>query len=373
MVRYILIIILILLASPIYATNFRQDSVKYPFTIGVKSHYGFIIIHSRAIREIKDSYPIGFEIDFSWHQNGQKQWDNCHCYPRVGLMVNYFYFDNPEILGNGFSAVYYIEPFFGAHRKLSFSTRAGAGLTYLTNPYDEVTNPNNLSYSTHLNSFLLIDLTVNYRISEKISLNVSGSYNHTSNGGIKVPNKGLNFPTAGLGIDYTYEPQEFINWDKTKFKETGKKRQRLDMDMLGILKSYKHGEPLEHLIWGGSVNYSYQIGRLSALVGSTELMVNGVVKEEMKRKGIQGVSHARVGLLFGHEFLMGRYHFSTQMGIYAYRPYVDNDYDLLYQRYKLTYRFANGLYTGISLKAHRQVADYFDIRIGYSLEKITPK
>jgi len=239
MVRYLLFTIFILLVGPYKATGQNEGLEKYPFTIGLKPHYGNIIIHSREIRDIKDSYPLGLEVDFSWHKNKQKQWDNCHCYPRVGFLINYFYYDNPEILGDGIAAAYYIEPFFGAHRKLSVSTRAGIGLTYLANPYNLVTNPKNQSYSTRLNSFLLVDLNLNYRISNKISLIASIGYNHTSNGGIKSPNKGINFPTAGIGIDYTHNPQNFINRDKTKFKETEERRQRFEMDLLGILKLYE--------------------------------------------------------------------------------------------------------------------------------------
>jgi hypothetical protein len=371
MLKHLLIPIFILLTYSNTTARHKQDSIKYPFTIGIRPHYGYILLHSKKIREIKNSYPLGFEVDFSWHKNGLKHWNNCHCYPRTGILISYFYYDNPKILGDGIAAVYYIEPHFGAHRKLSFSMRVGAGLTYLNNPYNKVTNPNNLSYSTHLSSFLLMYLTLNYKVSKNISINASGCYNHTSNGGIKVPNKGINFTTTSIGIGYTVNPQKFINRGKTKFKETGKRRQSLDLDILGFLKSYSHGEPLEHFIWGGSVNYSYQIGRVSALNASTEWMVNGIVKEDMKRNNIQGKSHMRGGLLFGHEFLMGRYRLSTQLGIYAYRPYRDSDNDLIYQRYKLIYQFNNGVYTGISVKAHRDTADYFDIRIGYSFEKFS--
>lgn len=370
MARYLLILIFLLLANPNYAVGPKQDSIKHPFVIGFKTHYGSIIIHSRAIREIKDSYPFGIEADFSWHLNGEKQWNNCRCYPRVGVMFSYFYYDNPSVLGNGIAAIYYVEPFFGAHRKLSLSFRAGAGQTYLTRPYDEATNPDNQSYSTHLNTFLITYLTLNYRVNEKININASGCFNHISNGGVRQPNKGINFPTASIGVDYTFRPQAFLKRDKIKFKATGKRIQRLEMALFGNLKSYSHREPREHVVWGSSIHYSYQVGRLSALTGSAELMANGVVKEEMKREGIDGKSHVRVGILGGYELLMGKYRLSTQMGIYAFRPYRDNNNDLLYQRYKLTYRFNNGFYTGISLKAHRHVADYFDFRIGYSFRKI---
>ena len=370
MLRYILITGLVLLC-PFCSVCQEADLRNYPFTIGTKFHYGYILIHSKSIREIRDSYPFGIEIDFSWHQNGQKQWDNCHCYPRTGLMINYFHYDNPEILGDGFAAVYYVEPFFGAHRKLSFSVRAGTGVSYISKPYDEESNPNNQSYSTYLNAFLLVDLSLNYRINENTGMNASFGFNHTSNGGIKVPNKGINFPTVSIGIDYTIDPEDFLNRDKSNFKEEGQRRQRLDVDIFGMFKSYMHGEPVRHLIWGGSVNYSYQVGRLSALIGGAEFMVNGVVNEEILRRGIEDKSSLRAGLLFGHEFLIGRYHFSTHMGFYAYRPYRDKEYDIFYQRYKLTYCFKNRLYLGVSLKAHRHVADYFDIRLGYSFEKIS--
>lgn len=372
MVRYLLIFMFISLLTPYRVISQEPDSgsKKYPFVIGLQSHYGSILIHSQAVRQIQNSYPLGLEIDISWHKNKEQQWNNCHCYPRIGLAINYFYYDNPEVLGNGIAAVYYVEPFFRAHKKLSFSVRAGMGITYLTNPYDEVTNPTNQSYSTPVNAFQTLNLALNYKLNKKVNLNLSANYNHLSNGGVKVPNKGINFPSAGLGFDYIFNPQPFLKRTKKTFKDTGERKQRLGVDVLGFLKSYRSGEATTHLIWGGSVNYSYQIGKISALTTGAELIINGVVREELRRKGIQSKSPARVGLLLGHEFLMGRYRFSTQMGIYAYRPYRDNNHDLLYQRYKLTYTFSNGLYIGGSLKAHRHVADYMDFRLGYSLEKI---
>lgn len=345
----------------------EEDTTRYPVVLGFRTHVGSVIIHSKAVRPIKDSYPVGVEFDLNWHKNSQKQWDHCHCYPRTGILISYFYYDNPAILGNGLATVCYIEPFFGVHNRISFSMRAGAGITILTKPYDEETNPDNMSYCTYLNSFLLINLTLNYRINERYGVNLSACYNHTSNGGIQEPNKGINFPSASAGIDYTLNPSAFRNRDKTKFKETDLRKKRVDIGILASAKSYKHGEPIEHVIWGGSVSYSRQVGRLSSLIGGAEWMVNGVIKEKLARENITDANHHRGGLLAGHEFLMGRYNFSIQMGIYFYRPY--KDYEIVYQRYKLTYKITKNIYSGISVKAHRHIADYLDFRLGYYIEK----
>jgi len=345
----------------------EEDTTKYPVIIGLRAHAGSVIIHSKAIRPIKDSYPVGLEVDINWHKNRKKQWDHCHCYPRTGILFSYFYYDNPVVLGNGVATVYYIEPFFGAHKKLCFSFRAGAGITILTKPYDEESNPDNMSYSTYLNSFLLVNLTLNYRLNEKYSINASACYNHTSNGGIQVPNKGINFPSASIGVDYTLNPSEFKNRDKTKFSDIEVRKNRFDIGLLGTVKSYKHGEPIEHVIWGGAVNYSRQVGRISSLVGGAEWMVNGVIKEKIARDSIPDANPYRGGILAGHEFLMGRYNFSIQMGLYFYRGYAD--YEIVYQRYKLTYRITRNIYAGISVKAHRHIADYLDFRVGYYFER----
>jgi len=55
------------------------------------------------------------------------------------------------------------------------------------------------------------------------------------------------------------------------------------------------------------------------------------------------------------------------LGIYVFdqTPY----HDQLYHRWTFTYRPARRLGIGFSLKAHRHVADYMDLRLNYFLQK----
>ena len=158
------------------------------FSISTKQHYGYIIIHSRSIRAIKNSYPFGTEFNFNWQKIDKKTWDLCHCYPRVGVLLSFFDFDNKEILGYGFTSGGFVEPFFRTDKRFNISFRLAAGLSFETRPYDENNNPENLSYSLPVNQYSQLALILHYHINPKIKVTTSGNYNHISNGGLKQPN-----------------------------------------------------------------------------------------------------------------------------------------------------------------------------------------
>ena len=58
---------------------FSQDTVQTPNAVklaGLKFHVGSILIHSRELRPIEDSYPLGVELDLAWHKISQKAWES---------------------------------------------------------------------------------------------------------------------------------------------------------------------------------------------------------------------------------------------------------------------------------------------------------
>jgi len=175
----------------------------YPIVIGGRFHRGFIIPHSEAIKDIAYSKPWGIEWNVSKHINSQAAWNECSCYPRIGISAAYFNFDNPSVLGNAYWLTPYIEPMLGAHRKLFFSFRLGAGLAYLDNVYHPIRNPNNLFYSLPVSFSLLANTALNVRATSRFLLRLLANYHHLSNGGMQLPNKGINFSTFSVGIDYT--------------------------------------------------------------------------------------------------------------------------------------------------------------------------
>jgi len=346
-------------------TLFKSDSSRQSqFVVGLRQHYGFVFIHSREIRAIKDSYPWGTEITLNWHQMDKKSWEVCNCYPRVGLLFSFFDFDNRKILGYGFNIAGFVEPFFTSHKNLNISLRPAAGLSLDTRPYDKVTNPDNFSYSLPVNVYLQLNLALNYRVNERIGLNLAANYNHISNGGIKEPNKGIDYPTATLGLDYTFNPSPFE--DRLKQKYQGHKKRRYDIALSSFVKRI-FASPAYFGVFGISIGASQQVGRMSALTIDAEWIWDGSLKWRMENERNSDKDYQRGAVLFGHEFLMGRITFSQKVGVYFYDQTKYND--PVYQRYGVNYHLTDQLFTGINLKAHRHVADLIEIRLGWSFRK----
>ncbi|MGB5653201.1 MAG: acyloxyacyl hydrolase, partial [Robiginitalea sp.] len=147
------------------------DSLNTVKIIGLKLHKGSVLIHSRDLRPIEDSYPTGIELDLAWHKISQKAWESCHCYPRLGAALTYWGYDNKDVLGQGLTGLFYLEPVFNTQGRVNYSIRAGFGLSYQNSPFDSISNPDNLSYSTYWGFPLQLGGSVHFRIQSRWMLN----------------------------------------------------------------------------------------------------------------------------------------------------------------------------------------------------------
>ncbi len=334
-----------------------------PTVLGVSADYGFLIKHTASLREIDDAYPYGISVDWGKLLLTQKAWEFCSCFPKVGASLSFWSWDNPDILGHGLLALGYAEPYFNTQKRWNYFFRMGLGGAYLTNPYDEVSNPLNESYSTHLSFVLLAGAGVQYRLTDQWSLRLSANYNHTSNGGVSTPNKGLNFPTLSLGVSKSIVPVVFPDLDRLGKRRPPERTTRWSLLHFSGWSNATVGDKDKFYVSGIAATYSRWIGGRSALTGGTELILDFSRKRQLELEDSNN-SFVQGGALLGHEFWLGRVTFSQQLGVYYFNEYRVNDD--VYQRYALTYHLHKNFFAGFSLKAHRHVADFFDIRIGYT-------
>ena len=182
-------------------TDSIPDSLKQKaiFSVGLGVQHGFIFAHSPTVENTKGANPTGVELSFAWQKNNADSWNLCRCFPRNGLLIAYYDYDT-DILGKSITAAYFLEPTYQIGKRTHFSLRAVGGLSYLTSPYDEVDNPTNRSYSTYISIYILLGLGIWFKVDNHWWLNLSANYQHESNGGLKEPNKGINWPTAGLAL-----------------------------------------------------------------------------------------------------------------------------------------------------------------------------
>ncbi|HEY0750839.1 MAG TPA: acyloxyacyl hydrolase [Chitinophagaceae bacterium] len=341
-------------------TNQKAEIRSY----GAGIQHGFIFAHSEAVENTKGSRPTGVELTLSKQRIDSAIWQLCNCYPRRGLLFSFYDYDN-KVLGKSVTAAYFLEPVYRLSNRLSFSLKGAAGLSYLSNPFDSIYNQTNLSYSTHISVYLQLGTGLWYRLNDHWSLNTSVSYNHESNGGMKEPNKGINWPTAGLGISYQPDNPAYFRGSRTRDKFRNRLPLRWDITAFTTARRDVDdaGKSNRLMLYGMGVQLAKQIGRISNLTVGIEGSIDEEIKLELKRDTLDA-SNMLAGLTAGHEFILGRILFSQKLGIYLFdqTPY----HDRLYHRWALMYRINQHWSAGFSLKAHKHVADYGDLRVSYS-------
>ena len=329
------------------------------FSIEATFQQAYVIVHSEDVRAVEDSYPRQFELNGLWRLNGQDTWEACRCYPIVGVWTIFTDFDNP-VLGYGATGGVFVEPVFGVEEE-NASLRFGVGASYLSAPFDSVENPENQSYSLPFSFFLQMQIGYRFRLAERWTAKLSVNYNHMSNGGVKDPNKGINYPAASVGVQYTPEPSIFLRREAPDNSERDFAK-RWDVEIFGAAATLDKYPEEQYYIFGAGATHSRQVGLLSALTFGAEFIEDGMREAKIRKEHNGDYDHRQAGVLFGHEFLMGAFLFGQQLGIYVYRPFVDHDF--LYQRYYLYFRFADRWKAGVNLKTHRHQADYLELRLG---------
>jgi hypothetical protein len=337
------------------------------FSAGLGIQHGFIFAHSPTVENTKGSRPTGFEMIFSWQRNDPMIWNVCNCFPRNGLLLSYYDYDN-SILGKSITAAFFLEPTYRLGKKAFFSFRTSAGVSYLTNPFNSIRNPYNRSYSTHLNVYLLVGLGLWIKLDDHWWLNPSINYNHESNGSIKQPNSGINWPTAGITLNYQRDSRAYYTGTRVKPRSWKNKSIRWDFGVFGTLKRalFLDGSSRRMPLIGLSFQGGKQVGAINVVTVGAEIFRDWAAHHQFKQDTI-AASSVKAGILAGHEFILGKFLFSQRLGIYIFDQ--TPDFDLLYHRWALHYRINERLGIGLQLSAHRHIADFSDVKLMYTFQK----
>ena len=344
-----------------------KDSTHFVY-IGTQAHYGFIIPHSQAIKDISHTRPLGFEISRNKLRTSFKDWQVLNAYWISGFEARYFNYQNPDILGGVFDLSIFAEPVAWHWRKFLFTIRGGAGVSYHTKIYDEVENPLNQFFSSRISFPLFVDIRFKYRVSNYTFLTLAGCYNHISNGGFKLPNKGMNFPTLALGMEFYRQAFPDLYHNYSSVVQRNKPGALWIFQTLTSIKVLSASGDLPEkpaLIYGFHTRVSKPLGPFYAVNGGAEIIFDGYIKETIRREGA-GIDYKRFALTFGQDFMLGRMFITQYLGAYLYSPYKAGN--AIYQKYEVAYKFPPRLMVGVYLKSHLQVAELMGVSLNYIIK-----
>ena len=338
-----------------------------PLIIGVYAQGSIIMAHTYAIRHLVASHPTGAEINLQRQTTGAAPWHEWYKFPKVGLALTYYDFHNP-VLGYVFSASPYISKTFSRGPKHDFSFRLGAGLAYLSNPYNQDTNHKNTIASSALNATLQFRFEYDYALTPHLGLLAGVGLNHYSNGATTKPNFGVNLPSVVLGLNYHQQRPA------PTFHATGVElpadigRNFINVSTSLGFKQRTEGDKQKYLVNSVTLAVGRRVNRKSNLLLGIEGFNDRSLKatlEDTTRAGGKQPDVKKAGVFVGHELLFGRLAFVSHLGFYVYAPYKSST--AYYERLGLKYHFADWLFGAVDLKIHRGAADVIEFKVGARL------
>jgi len=380
--KFILPLILALCGT-VHAIAQTEDVGKRPTSqtlYGLMGHYGSIFVHTPQVKNTTGAKPYGIEAEWSHEHTDLQTLTKWGFFNRTGWSMQYFYFNTP-ILGNTVSAAYFIEPIFKLTNRAELRLKGSMGLAYLSNP-----NPNHIdsseqannNYGSHMNAFLQLRLGITYHISTKVSAYISGNFNHNSNGGFAIPNRGINYPTLAIGVLVHQLTNQLPVYKKLHNNWRNQHNGiRWNIGVFGSPKEGWTGSGIKYskkVLMGGLVMASKQVSGINALTLGAETYYDGGLHLTKTKIG-DNSSSLFAGLLVGNEFLLNNFAFSQQLGFHVYKQtnyynkmFPDHPLNTFYQRYGLTYQVNGKMKIGFNLLARAAFADFIDLRVLWRLK-----
>jgi Lipid A 3-O-deacylase (PagL) len=328
---------------------------------GISYVWGKTLVHTTAVENIRGAKPTGFAFEIAKERRAFNDWNLATAFVKTGYAFNYINYNSP-IVGEGFIVSRFIQPNYRLSNNLSVNMRASIGLAYLTKPNTNGKNTTNNNYSLYVNPYLHIGGGISYNVSKHINIEAQANFNHISNGNIQQPNKGINWGTYQIGINYTGANNAMPKYKLVKNKFWKGKQLDVEIGLMLVPKQgyYKNWMAQRKSMTGVFGQVTKQVGRVSALRLGVDVYYNNWKIDEtapdIKSGWVAGVH-------FGHVFLLGKINFSQQIGYNVYNK--ASFHSAFYTRWGLDYKLTNHYSIGASLKANDDNADFFDVRVGY--------
>lgn len=358
--------ILALVTFIIWANILFANSDSTQNFYGLRYRQMLIVPHTSDLSVFSGTMPSALQFEYGRITSRKSSWDQCNCFSLTGFTLGTTNFNNSTQLGRSFDFTLFTEAYLFQTSKLKQNIRAGAGISWLTRPFSEEGNSQNYFYSTNIGFNLQLGYVLSFKLNDYLNLNAALMMNHISNGGMKKPNRGMNFPGIDISVNYStgnlflpdfkrsplhdnrlkYWIQPFI------FMQTGSGDYGFDIE-------FKPGIGLNLAVLK-------PLSKISNLGVGTELVYDGLFKEYDRKIEFVRFDPFSFALHVQHNLVFKKAVFANQFGYYIYRlhPFQSHEF---YQRYSLHFKASERIYPGITLKAHASAAEYLAVSVAMQM------
>ena len=278
------------------------------------------------------------------------------------LHAQLYQFGNPAVLGYGVSVMPSLEFRFFASQNAHLSLRQGASIAFMSNPYDRDFNPSNNIIGAPLSLAAQTSLAWRQGIGEDLAISLGGSFSHFSNGNSRVPNLGVNIPSAFLRVQWG-RPTESI-----PTKAFGGLKLNYWGVRLGLgTHAFKVPDGPNYLAWSISPFWSRKLKPKLAFQAGLELFYDDGSGAFAREQELPDIAWQGMGIApyIGIEYQIQRIGLVLQSGPYLKTPFPHGW--RVYTRLGMEYHIRSRLFIGGYIHAHGGEADYLDFTVGWKM------
>ncbi len=302
-----------------------QHSPKKDFILSAQSHVGSIVAHRNNLKNVVKGHVLGTELNYVFQTNGSKVWHKEYRYPELGFCVVHMDLGNPEQLGT-MEALY---PYANIRlnklsRKTALNLRLALGVTYITKPFDRLTNHQNEAIGSNINAFVNIRFNTTTILSPAWSLNTGFGLSHASNGAYSTPNLGLNIVSINFGVGYHFgnKIDEYLTDTCTL------KVQKWQTSILAVagIKELESPEGDKYLAYSLQSNVLRALNYKNSLGAGLEMFYNNATikmweNDSINNPSIGDIVQAGIKLCYAYNF--NRLSFPVELGVYIYKKQIE--------------------------------------------------
>ena len=380
MIRSIFVLSLFILSK--ISNLLAQDTLlpKKPIFANavVKYHYDrfFIPEENTELRdELLGMHSHAIEARLAINTDGKRLWQQRFHYPTYGLGYYQTLWEADEYFGFPGAVFMFLNgPFIGSKRTTfswNYDMSIGVGFGFKT--YDPITNPYNNIIGSPVSIYLNFRTEVQAQISDRFTASLGLGVTHFSNGRTKTPNKGANLLGGDVGLNYHFHASKKDLYDTESF------RPKLINNAIPEFKAFAEYYLVASAGWRQSsehydenVNYltsslAFDVARHYNWLGKYSIGLDMFYDEgvSVDVPGSTSSDYIDFGIHIGHELIIQRISFVTQLGTYLTN---NAEKGTIWTRFSLRYDITKNLHIRGGLKTlNGAKADFSEFGIGYSI------
>jgi hypothetical protein len=344
-----------------------QQSEDFRFQAAAKVGYGFIMNHSPSMEYITNRHVAKLELSLEGNAFGESPWNERYNFPRVGLSIAAYDFNNQTHLGKAIGVAPHFNFKLLGQNKIQWRMRTGIGLGYVQKPFDSEENFKNIAIGSKLNIYFSIVSEIEIKLLERLGILLGASFSHFSNSSYQKPNLGINVPAADVGFCYRFGEKKVRDFTPEPEFEGEKAFWRITAG--GGWNEVNPQAKQKHLAYALSFAREKKVSNKSSIGGSVDFYYNPVQRLILQAENVQinkGFENVQYGFSFYHVLHYGKLESFVQAGYYLQTEdkEIGNLYQLVGGRYNIGKRF-NAL---LAIKTHFAKAEYLMFGLGFKIE-----